>query len=145
METPEKSSLSPFPRRCRDDERQADEGGFQELLRAGINPEGMMTFFEKLLAEEQKDSGGQSISWFATHPGTQDRVADILIVAFPIGEDARGEMNAGALAVLMAAIDVVSLRIEQHTHAVEVADPLSVDVGSIDVISGEIAENADSP
>lgn len=77
-----------FAKFSRDDERQADEGGFQELLRAGINPEGMMTFFEKLLAEEQKDSGGQSISWFATHPGTQDRVADIrrLLAGVPAAE-----------------------------------------------------------
>ena len=77
-----------FAKFSRDDERQADEGGFQELVRSGINPEGMMTFFQKLLAEEQKDGGGQSISWFATHPGTQDRVADIqrLLTGLPASE-----------------------------------------------------------
>ena len=66
-----------FAKFSRDDERQADEGGFEEMRRAGINPEGMLTFFEKLLAEEQRGGGGSVSSWFATHPGTQDRIADI--------------------------------------------------------------------
>ncbi|MEO7041794.1 MAG: hypothetical protein ABI035_06015, partial [Gemmatimonadaceae bacterium] len=54
------------------------EGGFQNVVRAGINPTGMLTFFQKLLAEEQAAGGaGNTASWFADHPGTQDRIADI--------------------------------------------------------------------
>ena len=67
-----------FAKFSRGDERAADEGGFQNVARAGINPRGMLTFFEKLLAEEQNSGGASSASsWFADHPGTQDRIADI--------------------------------------------------------------------
>jgi predicted Zn-dependent protease len=67
-----------FAKFSRQDEIQADEGGFNNVMRAGINPRGMLTFFEKLLAEEQQSGGGGAASsWFADHPGTQDRIADI--------------------------------------------------------------------
>lgn len=67
-----------FAKFSREDEIQADEGGFQNVLRAGISPEGMLTFFQKLLAEEQSQSGSAAVApWFADHPGTQDRIADI--------------------------------------------------------------------
>ncbi len=62
----------------RTDEVQADEGGFNNVMRAGISPRGMLTFFQKLLAEEQASGGGGSTAaWFADHPGTTDRIADI--------------------------------------------------------------------
>jgi predicted Zn-dependent protease len=68
-----------FAKFSRKDEVQADEGGFENLVRTGINPRGMLTFFEKLLAEEQQSGGNSAASsWFADHPGTQDRIADIL-------------------------------------------------------------------
>jgi predicted Zn-dependent protease len=67
-----------FAKFSRKDEVQADEGGFNNVIRAGINPRGMLTFFEKLLAEEQQSGGNSAASsWFADHPGTQDRIADI--------------------------------------------------------------------
>ena len=66
-----------FAKNSRADEVQADEGGFSTVMRAGINPRGMLTFFNKLLAEEQQSGGSNTISWFADHPGTQDRIADI--------------------------------------------------------------------
>lgn len=67
-----------FAKFSRQDEIQADDGGFQNVTRAGINPRGMLTFFQKLLAEEQAQGGsGATASWFADHPGTQDRIADI--------------------------------------------------------------------
>jgi beta-barrel assembly-enhancing protease len=66
-----------FARFSRDDEVQADEGGFQNMIRAGINPRGMLTFFQKLLAEEGSGGSGGVNAWFADHPGTQDRIADI--------------------------------------------------------------------
>jgi predicted Zn-dependent protease len=38
----------------------------------------MLTFFQKLLAEEQQSGGGGATSsWFADHPGTQDRIASV--------------------------------------------------------------------
>ena len=66
-----------FAKFSRADEIQADEGGFNNLMRAGISPRGMYTFFKKLLAEEQQSGGGAAAGWFASHPGTQDRLADI--------------------------------------------------------------------
>ncbi|MEO8909149.1 MAG: M48 family metallopeptidase [Gemmatimonadaceae bacterium] len=66
-----------FAKFSRTDEVQADEGGFNNMIRAGISPRGMYTFFQKLLAEEQQSGGGNASAWFADHPGTQDRIADI--------------------------------------------------------------------
>ena len=67
-----------FAKFSRTDEKQADDGGFQNVIRVGISPRGMLTFFQKLLAEEQQSGGsGATASWFADHPGTQDRIDDV--------------------------------------------------------------------
>ena len=67
-----------FAKFSRTDEIQADEGGFQNVLRAGVSPRGMLTFFQTLLAEEQASGGGGPTgAFFSDHPGTQDRIADI--------------------------------------------------------------------
>ena len=67
-----------FAKFSRQDEQQADEGGFRNVMAAGISPEGMLTFFQKLLAEEQQSGGNSAVSsWFSDHPGTQDRIDDI--------------------------------------------------------------------
>jgi predicted Zn-dependent protease len=67
-----------FAKFSRTDEIQADEGGFNNVMRAGISPRGMYTLFQKLLAEEQASGGGGATAgWFADHPGTTDRIADI--------------------------------------------------------------------
>ncbi|HJP84520.1 MAG TPA: M48 family metallopeptidase [Gemmatimonadaceae bacterium] len=67
-----------FAKFSRTDEVQADEGGFNNVMRAGISPRGMLTLFQKLLAEEQQSGGsGDVAAWFSDHPGTSDRIADI--------------------------------------------------------------------
>jgi predicted Zn-dependent protease len=67
-----------FAKFSREDEVQADDGGFQNVMRAGISPAGMLSFFKKLLAEEQaQGSSSSTAAWFSDHPGTQDRIADI--------------------------------------------------------------------
>ena len=66
-----------FAKFSRTDEVQADEGGFHNVMSAGISPSGMLSFFQKLLAEEQQSNNSNVSSWFADHPGTQDRIADI--------------------------------------------------------------------
>jgi len=67
-----------FAKFSRTDEVQADEGGFNNVIRAGISPRGMLTLFQKLLAEEQQSGGsGDVAAWFSDHPGTSDRIADI--------------------------------------------------------------------
>jgi predicted Zn-dependent protease len=67
-----------FAKFGRGDEIEADEGGFRNVVAAGIDPQGMLTFFQKLLSEEQRTGGnGATAGWFSDHPGTQDRVNDI--------------------------------------------------------------------
>jgi predicted Zn-dependent protease len=67
-----------FAKFSREDEVQADEGGFHNVMNAGISPQGMLSFFQKLLAEEQQNGASSAAnSWFSDHPGTQDRIQDI--------------------------------------------------------------------
>ena len=76
-----------FAKNSREDEVHADEGGFQNMIRAGENPRGMLTFFQKILAEDGSGGGGAS-AWFSDHPGTQDRIADIerMLAAVPASQ-----------------------------------------------------------
>jgi predicted Zn-dependent protease len=62
-----------FAKFSRDDEAQADAAGVDELVRAGINPNGMPEMFEKLLAERQAQPGALD-AWFADHPLEEDRI-----------------------------------------------------------------------
>lgn len=54
----------------REAENQADEQGLALLQQAGINPEGMMSFFEKLSHNEEEVS---PFRYFSTHPPTNER------------------------------------------------------------------------
>ena len=59
----------------RQDELEADRLGIRYTLRAGYDPEGMITFFEKMLAEEPEDPLARSLVWQQTHPLTTERIA----------------------------------------------------------------------
>jgi len=63
-----------FAKFSREDEAQADAAGIEEMVRAGLNPNGMPEMFEKLLAERQS-SPGTLDAWFADHPLEEDRIA----------------------------------------------------------------------
>ena len=65
-----------FAKFSRQDEQEADEEGFKNVIRAGISPKGLVSFFQKLMAEE-KGGGSPVDAWFSDHPLTQDRIADI--------------------------------------------------------------------
>ena len=57
-------------------ENEADEVAVDLLLRSGIDPNGLTTFFMELLEE----SGGNSSAlaeWFSSHPLTEDRIAHV--------------------------------------------------------------------
>src|SRR3954469_3069651 len=56
------------------DEAQADSEGVLNTLRAGIDPEGLPSFFQSLL-DEQKVQPGLVEAFFSTHPTDQSRVA----------------------------------------------------------------------
>lgn len=66
-----------FAKFSREDEAQADEEGFSYLVKAGISPQGMVSFFQKLLDMEQQSGGSSAPAWFSDHPLTQDRISDI--------------------------------------------------------------------
>jgi len=64
-----------FAKFSRDDEAQADAAGVDELVRAGINPNGMPQMFEKLLAERQQAPSALD-TWFTDHPLEESRIQD---------------------------------------------------------------------
>lgn len=79
-----------FAKFSRQDEKEADDQGFLNVVHAGISPVGMVTMFQKLLDERKTRPTGVA-AWFATHPLEEDRIADIQskINALPAGELAR--------------------------------------------------------
>ena len=64
-----------FAKFSRDDERQADEEGVKNVIRAGISPRGIPSMFRTLLDERQRNPGAVE-GWFASHPGEEDRIRD---------------------------------------------------------------------
>ncbi len=58
----------------RDFEIEADESGWKLLNKAGIDPKGMIAFFETM----KKEQGAAQISDFiSTHPGTEERIRNL--------------------------------------------------------------------
>jgi predicted Zn-dependent protease len=70
------------------DEAQADSEGVVNTLRAGIDPEGLPSFFQKLL-DQQKVQPDAFQAFFSTHPTDQARVTatrqQIAEVGVPVG------------------------------------------------------------
>lgn len=62
-----------FAKYGREAEREADQRAVQTLPAAGYDPEGIATFFEELLQQQQRQPGLLD-SWFSTHPTSQERV-----------------------------------------------------------------------
>lgn len=55
----------------RDYEREADDSGWELMLKANLDPRGMISFFEKL----QHEHGDMEVaSFMSTHPGTAERI-----------------------------------------------------------------------
>jgi predicted Zn-dependent protease len=73
-----------FARYGRDAEREADQRAVGILRAAGYDPEGMATFFEDLLREQQRRPSTFE-QWFSTHPTSEERVHNTraLIAASP--------------------------------------------------------------
>jgi len=57
----------------RKQEFEADELGVRYAYRAGFDPNGMVTFFEKLLEMQKREPGLLEV-WFSTHPPTRERI-----------------------------------------------------------------------
>src|SRR6202165_4720817 len=65
-----------FARFSRQDEAEADQEGFNNVVRRGISPVGMVTMFQKLLEERKSRPAGVE-AWFLTHPLEEDRITAI--------------------------------------------------------------------
>ncbi|HYG62468.1 MAG TPA: M48 family metallopeptidase [Thermoanaerobaculia bacterium] len=63
----------------RDFEREADDTGWQYLIDGGIDPRGLITFFEKMRADEQEQLGEAAnamgaMDFLSTHPASDERI-----------------------------------------------------------------------
>jgi beta-barrel assembly-enhancing protease len=65
-----------FAKFSRDDEKQADDVGFDNVVRAHISPKGMVEMFQTLL-DMRQSSPGLVDNWFADHPTEESRISDI--------------------------------------------------------------------
>jgi predicted Zn-dependent protease len=61
----------------REHEREADRVGFTLLERAGFDPRGMQTFFERLLRSNRLNEMKGAPAYLRTHPLTTERIAEI--------------------------------------------------------------------
>ncbi|HEX6940801.1 MAG TPA: M48 family metallopeptidase [Longimicrobiales bacterium] len=66
-------------------ENEADAVAVSLLVQAGINPNGLVTFFEKLLQERERRPSTIE-QWFSTHPLTEDRIENTRAVIRRIPE-----------------------------------------------------------
>jgi predicted Zn-dependent protease len=61
----------------RDFEREADEVGWDYLVSAGIDPRGMLDFFDTMKREQEKSATGRAANLLpilSTHPATDERM-----------------------------------------------------------------------
>ncbi|MEW5930253.1 MAG: M48 family metallopeptidase [Gemmatimonadota bacterium] len=73
-----------FAKYGRDAEREADREAIETVVAAGHHPEGIATFFEELLREQQRRPGAVE-QWFASHPTSEERVREARAVIGALG------------------------------------------------------------
>jgi predicted Zn-dependent protease len=66
-------------RYSRKDEEEADREGLRMLLTAGVDPSGMIAFFEMLKTKQGK--GATLPQYLSTHPATEERIARLRSLA----------------------------------------------------------------
>ena len=83
-----------FARFSRQDELEADQEAVANTARANINPEGIVSMFNKLL-EERKSRPSAVEGWFATHPLEENRIqaAQATINQIPASQRSRMTTN----------------------------------------------------
>jgi predicted Zn-dependent protease len=64
-----------FAKFSRDDEKEADDVGIDNVVRAHIHPKGIPEMFQILL-DTRQSSPGLVDNWFASHPTEEDRIKD---------------------------------------------------------------------
>lgn len=85
-----------FARFSRQDEAEADQEAVGNTVRTNISPNGIVTMFEKLIAERKSHPSAVE-GWFATHPLEEDRIADVraTIAAIPAAQLRGLQTNSG--------------------------------------------------
>ena len=73
-----------FASHSRSDENQADEVAVQYMVQSGIDPQGMVTMFQRLIDEQQSQPSAVA-QWFSTHPLTQDRITHVQSLISQLG------------------------------------------------------------
>jgi Zn-dependent protease with chaperone function len=68
-------------RMSRQAESEADRDGMRLLQRTGIDPGGMVSFFEKLQAKDKRAGDSGLSRYLATHPATAERIAALRAMA----------------------------------------------------------------
>jgi predicted Zn-dependent protease len=63
-----------FAKFSREDEAEADAEGVKNVVRAGINPNGIPEMFQILIDERSRNPSAVE-GWFSTHPLEEDRIA----------------------------------------------------------------------
>jgi len=76
-------------RHSRHDELEADSEAVENVLRAGIDPEGIPALFE-VLVQERKRQPGLVEGWFASHPLEESRVERAKELIADLGADEMG-------------------------------------------------------
>jgi beta-barrel assembly-enhancing protease len=61
----------------REHEREADRGGLQLMQRAGYDPRGMETFFDRMMRANRLNEYKGAPAYLRTHPLTTERIADM--------------------------------------------------------------------
>jgi len=84
----------------RGDETEADEYGARYSATAGFDPRGLVTFFEKLKAQEGKTP--QVMAFLSDHPATGDRIAHVEEYIKQHGLQASGGRDQAPLAAAKA-------------------------------------------
>jgi predicted Zn-dependent protease len=84
-----------FARFSRQDELEADQEAIANTVRAGINPEGIVTMFQKLIAE-RKSRPSAVAGWFSTHPMEEDRIAATQATINTIPASQRNRLTANS-------------------------------------------------
>jgi beta-barrel assembly-enhancing protease len=78
-------------------ELEADASAVPMLIAARINPNGLVTMFQKLLEDQQRRPSTVE-QWFSTHPTTQDRINEVSALIAQQGNTSGLRTNTDAFA-----------------------------------------------
>jgi beta-barrel assembly-enhancing protease len=90
-------------------EKEADRLAAQYLWKTGYDPQGLITFFEKLRASEKKNPGTLK-RVYRNHPMSKDRIEEVqkLLVRFP--EQSEYQINSSDFIALRERMGIFTLR-----------------------------------